>query len=97
MSIIIKGMDMPKGFDTRLRIINDGEKATAYLLDRNYTSPLEFGEVIEIPTPHGRLIDADDFIDVCEMLADKNDDRRPFEQAEWIAKDMQTILEAERE
>ena len=49
MSLIIKGLDMPKGFDTRLRIINDGEKATAYLLDRNYTSPLELGEVIEIP------------------------------------------------
>lgn len=49
----------------------------------------------ELPKNHGRLIDADDFIDVCEILADKTCDKRVFEQAEWIARDMRTILDVE--
>lgn len=90
MSIIIKGMDMPKeGIGVRMVILYNGQ----VFLDNGVGVPTY--QAIEIPTPHGRLIDADDFIDVCEMLADKNDDRRPWEQAEWIAKDMITILEAE--
>lgn len=38
-----------------------------------------------------RLIDADNFISVCEILADKCDDKRAFEQAILIAKDVPTI------
>ena len=90
MSIIIKGMDMPKScWECGMFGCSLNERLK-HVETRNPECPL-----IEIPSPHGRLIDADDFIDVCEMLADKNDDRRPWEQAEWIAKDMITILEAE--
>ena len=38
-----------------------------------------------------RLIDADEFISVCEILTEKCDDIRAFEQAIWIAKDAPTI------
>lgn len=37
------------------------------------------------------LIDRNNFIAVCEILADKCDDKRAFEQAIWIAKDVPTI------
>lgn len=54
MSIIIKGMDMPKK-DTGCRIIilYDGQVA----MDDGTFIP-EY-KAIEIPTPHGRLIDTD--------------------------------------
>ena len=54
MSIIIKGMDMPKScweceiFGCSLR------DKLAHIEDRNPDCPL-----VEIPTPHGRLIDED--------------------------------------
>ena len=54
MSIIIKGMDMPKK-DTGCRIIilYDGQVA----MDNGTFIP-EY-KAVEIPTPHGRLIDAE--------------------------------------
>ena len=96
--IAIKGLDMPKeGVWYNIMITSNGKGFVDVVSKDNALTKTEPIQAVEIPTPHGRLIDADDFIDVCEMLADKNDDRRPFEQAEWIAKDMQTILEAETE
>ncbi len=74
MSLIIKGMSLPKHADV------NGEKDTAYkclilahsdnsvelVIDTAFASPYDNGHNIqrypltEIPTPHGRLIDADD-------------------------------------
>lgn len=88
MNILIKGIDMPKeGEYIPMRIYGNGHI---------WVNGAYKGVAIQIPTPHGRLIDADEFTDVCEILADKGGDIRPWEQAEWIAKDMPTILEAER-
>ena len=73
MSVIIKGMEMPK------HAAVNGEKDTAYkcvilahsdnsvelVIDTAFASPYDNGHNIqrypltEIPTPHGRLIDAD--------------------------------------
>ena len=73
MSLIIKGMRLPKHADV------NGEKDTAYkclilahsdnsvelVIDTAFASPYDNGHNIqryplsEIPTPHGRLIDAD--------------------------------------
>lgn len=55
MSIIIKGMDMPKK-DTGCRIIilYDGQVA----MDDGTFIPKY--KAVEIPTPHGRLIDAEE-------------------------------------
>lgn len=73
MSLIIKGMSLPKHADVH------GEKDTAYkcvilahsdnsvelVIDTAFASPYDNGHNIqrypltEIPTPHGRLIDAD--------------------------------------
>lgn len=76
MSLIIKGMSLPKHADV------SGEKDTAYkclilahsdnsvelVIDTAFASPYDNGHNIqrypltEIPTPHGRLIDADEHI-----------------------------------
>lgn len=73
MSLIIKGMSLPKHADV------NGEKDTAYkclilahsdnsvelVIDTAFASPYDNGHniqrypITEIPTPHGRLIDAD--------------------------------------
>lgn len=77
MSLIIKGMSLPKHAAVK------GEKDTAYkclilahsdnsvelVIDTAFASPYDNGHNIqrypltEIPTPHGRLIDADRFLD----------------------------------
>ena len=77
MSLIIKGMSLPKHADV------NGEKDTAYkclilahsdnsvelVIDTAFASPYDNGHNIqrypltEIPTAHGRLIDADRFLD----------------------------------
>ena len=76
MSLIIKGMSLPKHADV------NGEKDTAYkclilshsdnsvelVIDTAFASPYDNGHNIqryplsEIPTPHGRLIDADELL-----------------------------------
>lgn len=48
MSIVIKGIDLPKDID-ELRLIINGMSIA-----------IEPTEVTQIPTPHGRLIDRDD-------------------------------------
>ena len=64
MSILIKGMEMPKscsecdlrvltvGFDIQCAI--SGETVDDYYFSRHPKCP-----IVEVPTPHGRLIDAD--------------------------------------
>ena len=85
MSIIIKGMDMPKK-DTGCRIIilYDGQVA----MD-NGTFITEY-QAIEIPTPHGRLIECDRLIRELSVIAD-----RPIRSGMYIIKEAPTILEAE--
>ena len=51
MSIIIKGMDMPKDL-TSITVIMHG-------LEWDYSQRVYRDNIVEIPTPHGRLIDKD--------------------------------------
>lgn len=52
MSIILKGIDLPKDID-ELRLIINGMSIA-----------IEPTEAIQIPTPHGRIIDADLFKEI---------------------------------
>lgn len=63
MSILIKGMEMPKkGCHHTLTIYADGTIAIGKSTDY---------KAVEIPTPHGRLIDVDAFFeDICNDLND---------------------------
>lgn len=56
MSLIIKGMDMPKDDDMNITITKDGR----IYWDNKYHM---IAQAVEIPTPHGRLIDADEMQD----------------------------------
>ena len=58
MSVLIKGMEMPKSntmFTVTLRVRQDG---TAEFISTSRKTVKSF-PMIEVPTPHGRLIDAD--------------------------------------
>ena len=62
MSILIKGMDMPKEGEHIVTLIKSNGKCTYWKQDTEYgiCEPMQTVEAIQIPTPHGRLIDADD-------------------------------------
>ena len=60
MSLIIKGMQLPKKSEHRecsIAVVQNRPVSIAF--SRTKTNPLECFECAEIPTPHGRLIDAD--------------------------------------
>ena len=63
MSVIIKGAKLPEKSEHReytISIVQDFP--AAIMLLRTKTKPSEFFKCAEIPTPHGRLIDADEHI-----------------------------------
>ena len=57
MSILIKGMEMPQGNSTiNVLIYADGTIYTGGVNDSRYSA-------VSVPTPHGRLIDADELLE----------------------------------
>ena len=74
MSILIKGMEMPKhggvneDKDTVYRciVIAHPDNSAELVIDTEFASPYDNGHnvkrcpLVEVPTPHGRLIDADE-------------------------------------
>lgn len=60
MSLIIKDMQLPRKSERRecsIAVVQNRPVSIAF--SRTKTNPLECFECAEIPTPHGRLIDAD--------------------------------------
>ena len=62
MSILIKGMEMPKNDSwVNVRIKEkDGKPIIAFITGEDLEG--KYFEIEEVPTPHGRLIDADELI-----------------------------------
>ena len=60
MSIILKGIDLPETNEIRMIAINSNGEAFFNTVKDGETSKSEKAEAIQIPTPHGRLIDRDD-------------------------------------
>lgn len=62
MSILIKGIDMPKEGEHIVALIKSNGKCSYWKQDTEYgiCEPMQTVEAIQIPTPHGRLIDRDD-------------------------------------
>ena len=88
MSILIKGIDMPKCSNEDCFIIIRKDKAVV-----NQTGYKERTvQAIQIPTPHGRLIDGDEFISWVDDWYDCTDIGNIVES--WID-ERPTILEAE--
>ena len=87
MSILIKGMEMPKRhLFEGLVAIGDGQIVVKDLENNK----LFEGEIKEIPTPHGRLIDADEI----EKCVHEWYDVGEYVFADTI-RDADTIIEAE--
>ncbi len=92
MAIIIKGIDMPED-DTMILLVGKGmviEVADGFATPKR---PIEWADV---PTPHGRLIDADEFVKYVELEYETREISHP----NWIkfrvwCGDQPTIIEAE--
>lgn len=104
MSILIKGMDMPRAcafcelYEADTYWCRGAKKEVLYSSEDDKLA--EFCPLMEIPTPHGRLIDADALIRYKERLV-KDADK--IEKEYWYVVDvnyinsMPTIIEAEDE
>ena len=96
MSILIKGMEMPKHGEGVCLIVTNFESCgspVAMLVDRESILPKDFYDAIEIPTPHGDLVDRDDLIDEINRVTFVK--RYDYNVAYNIVTDAETIIEAE--
>ena len=111
MSVLIKGMEMPK------HAAVDGEKDTVYkcavlahpdntvelVIDEIFVTPYYNGHDIqrypftEIPIPHGRLIDAERLFNIFEPITSFPEDEQIMYVEAFLTaiKQAQTIIEAE--
>ena len=67
MSVLIKGMEMPKPNTMFTVTLRDRQDRTAEFISMSGETVKSF-PMIEVPTPHGRLIDADKLeYELCEF------------------------------
>ena len=93
MSLIIKGMKLPE---------NDGMKELVIGRAPNGTEPIaivsgditEFYKIIGIPTPHGRLIDADALME-CRLEPNHYEELKDGYIPDYDLDSAPTIIEAE--
>ena len=97
MSVLVKGMEMPRDCEEcRFCEVIDGLgcMATHYLILRRHGQDKpNWCPLVAVPTPHGRLIDADELI-VFEAHVDGAQNGLRFVPAEFIEA-APTIIEAE--
>ena len=114
MSILIKGMEMPKHAgvnedkDTVYRciVIAHPDNSAELVIDTEFASPYDNGHnvkrypLVEVPTPHGRLIDADELF--CKIdgikgwdYGDESDMAISAAEALSAIDDSPTVIEAE--
>jgi len=91
MSILIKGIEMPKGNSTiNMLIYADGTVYTGHVNDSRYSA-------VSVPTPHGDLVDRNELMtDVIDSDLDHLQ-RDDWEEVIQIVQDAPTIIEAEEE
>lgn len=78
MSVLIKGMEMPKESAVTITVYSDGVVIRDLYEEHNY-------EAVEVPTPHGRLIDADELHEKMYHEAFEVDsDMQKWEGGCWI-------------
>lgn len=106
MSILIKGMKMPRNCgECRLRwrsVITDMDTCKVLLKDiwkaDLLTERLEDCPLVEVPTPHGRLVDADEaHIDADERGFDFWSCDADIDSAQEFLRAQPTVIEAEGE
>lgn len=97
MSVLIKGMDKPKkGSIIKCTLCVAPSRPASLSLNSGHGKPYnEFYELVEVPTPHGRLIDADRLIAVMESVAGTQERLIPLSAVLGLIKNSKTIIEAE--
>ena len=93
MSVIIKGMKLPRKSEHRecsIAVVQNRPVSIAF--SRTKTTPLECCECAEIPTPHGRLIDADKLL---ESFGKAIEEDNHFVNFFLLVDEAPTIIEAE--
>lgn len=96
MSLILKGIDMPEPIKDQYTHLELYVRSDGVVFDDDLE---EVGQAIQIPTPHGRLIDADKIMKDLEewKLNPNNDDEAVVfvNHFQGIIRTEPTILEAE--
>lgn len=101
MSLYIKEMDMPKEGESIIMVLEPSGKVISRLLRDSGTKAIALADkqAVEIPTPHGRIIDASE-LDKCweekEDISEDVDYKILYKCVLAISKYAPTILEAER-
>lgn len=103
MSILIKGLNMPKGDGLVISIEPNGEVYVQ--TQEGFSFFASKAKAVEVPTPHGRLIDADKMVQFlhhqeCDSCKTPNSDEcfacgEPF--AEAVTDLQPTVIEAEEQ
>ncbi len=97
MSILIKGMEMPPSDKALIMAYKDGR---FIWIDLESEKTYQY-EAVEVPTPHGRLIDADDANSYAYDILETCHDMHPWEAAREMQKiffrDAPTVIEAEED
>ena len=87
MSVLIRGIEMPQGNSTiNVLIYADGTVYTGHVDDSRYSA-------VSVPTPHGRLIDADAMCNDLDTV-----DIQYAQMIDWcisVTEAQPTIIEAE--
>ena len=103
MSVLIKGMEMPKSCDKcKLMTANYGCAFVGAVGGESYRKRAWDCPLVEVPTPHGRLIDADSVEKQIDYVANLDWNRKVgasdgmFAALE-IVEDALTIIESEGE
>ena len=92
MSLLINGMDMPKNC-YHCRFNYDGlchalRSSFTYIHENDISCPL-----FEIPTPHGRLIDADVIMDLLEKSVPEKNRGHQFYVFRHMLRNAPTVIE----
>ena len=100
MSVLIKGMDMPKAGE----LLQVAENVDGKIFVRETTHG-EWHPLIEVTTPHGRLIDADYLLAMAEEYIEEYDATDSYglhtdkwcgwKEAEDVIRTAKTVIEAE--
>ncbi len=96
MSIILKGIDMPKEKDEALLLLILGDGTVAEKIGSDRYEEMTDTQAIQIPKPHGRIIDESEWVShkVLEPMGNGQ-----YEEVEVVYKgdiyNAPTILEAE--
>lgn len=100
MSLLIEGMDMPKNGLVTIELASEetGTNIIARITDDKTGKLIEHKGVVVIPTPHGRLIDADRLIAVLKSTTSiSQSDYDLFNHVIGLIEHQPTIIEAEGE